>query len=433
MDGGFGMESRGTQPIPRKDTLRIATFVVILALFPYPLGLLLALGIPLGWVYPVVYVGWVAFALFLGWLGLGRWSKNLLASTGLRQRRAEMVAQFVRDLAGEASDRKEVFRVRVREVFRGLETRIDESLRAHLADPLDPGQLLEEARRGRLRGMQFEDASLDPLVPGAVLEGLRVRPKGVVVSPHLHEHIALRGPRLLVVRIELGQAVVRIEGRFQFSEFLEDVPAVQHGRRVVRLHAEDKVEAVQGFLGLPAPPIRDRFADERVHVGRLDLEDVVEQAEGLRVVPARARDERPTQEARDVDASLLDLLFEVFVLGIERGSLLVRREGLRTATQVRQGVSLQLDRRGLARPHPEEFARGLEALPPSAVVRVESDDGPQGREVLLIPSEDPPVRGQGLLLPIEPNEAPRSTLERGEVTRIEAERLFVRRERGLVR
>ena len=80
-----------------------------------------------------------------------------------------------------------------------------------------------------------------------------------------------------------------------------------------------------------------------------------------------------------------------------------------------------------------EQARAITSFSPSALVRMESDDGPQRREVLLIPSENPPVRGQGLLLAIEPNEAPRSTLQGGEVTRVEAERLFVRRECGLVR
>ncbi|HEX9341690.1 MAG TPA: hypothetical protein VF992_11060 [Thermoplasmata archaeon] len=69
------MEPRGSEPITRKDKLRIAIFVFILALFPYPFGLLLALGMPLGWVYAVVYTGWVAFAVLLGWLALRRRSK----------------------------------------------------------------------------------------------------------------------------------------------------------------------------------------------------------------------------------------------------------------------------------------------------------------------------------------------------------------------
>ena len=71
------MESRESESITRKDKLRIAIFVLILALFPYPFGLLLALRIPLGWVYLIVYAGWIVFAVFIGWLGLGRWSKRV--------------------------------------------------------------------------------------------------------------------------------------------------------------------------------------------------------------------------------------------------------------------------------------------------------------------------------------------------------------------
>jgi hypothetical protein len=83
------------EPITRKDKLRVAIFVVVLALFPYPLGMLLALGIPLGWVYPVVYAGWVAFAVFLGWLGLGRWSKRVSRWPHLRLMYALMGAFFL--------------------------------------------------------------------------------------------------------------------------------------------------------------------------------------------------------------------------------------------------------------------------------------------------------------------------------------------------
>ena len=89
------MESRERLPVARGDKLRVAIFVLILALFPYPLGLLLALGIPLGWVYPVVYAGWVAFAVFLGWLGLGRWSKRASSWPHLRVMYATMGALFL--------------------------------------------------------------------------------------------------------------------------------------------------------------------------------------------------------------------------------------------------------------------------------------------------------------------------------------------------
>ena len=71
------MHLQETEPIPRHGKLRIAIFVLFLALFPYPFGLLLALGIPLGWVYVIVYAGWIAFAVFIGWFGLRRTSKRV--------------------------------------------------------------------------------------------------------------------------------------------------------------------------------------------------------------------------------------------------------------------------------------------------------------------------------------------------------------------
>src|SRR5439155_319372 len=50
--------------------------------------------------------------------------------------------------------------------------------------------------------------------------------------------------------------------------------------------------AVQGLLQIPPPPVGNGLADQRIHVARLDLEDFVEEAQRLRVVPARARDQR---------------------------------------------------------------------------------------------------------------------------------------------
>jgi len=75
-DRAFGMESRESKAITRKDKFRIAIFVLILALFPYPFGLLLALRIPLGGIYLIVYAGWIAFAVFIGWFSLRRTSKR---------------------------------------------------------------------------------------------------------------------------------------------------------------------------------------------------------------------------------------------------------------------------------------------------------------------------------------------------------------------
>jgi hypothetical protein len=48
--------------------LRSALFLLILLLFPWPLALLYVLGVPIGWIYGVVYVGWAAFALLLVYL-----------------------------------------------------------------------------------------------------------------------------------------------------------------------------------------------------------------------------------------------------------------------------------------------------------------------------------------------------------------------------
>src|SRR5439155_932698 len=92
----------------------------------------------------------------------------------------------------------------------------------------------------------------------------------------------------LVFGIELREMIERVQGGFKVAFREQDVAAVQEGGGVVRLHAEDQVEAVHRLLRLPAPPVRDGLADQSVHVARLDLADVVEQGEGLRGVAARA-------------------------------------------------------------------------------------------------------------------------------------------------
>src|SRR5439155_1750066 len=212
----------------------------------------------------------------------------------------------------------------------------------------------------------------------------------------------------------------------------QDVAAVQEGGGVVRLHAEDQVEAVHRLLRLPAPPVSDGLADQRVHVARLDLEDVVEQGEGLRVVAARARDERAAQEARHVDADLFDLLPQVPVLRVQGGRLLVRREGLRSTAEVRQRVAFHLEGRGIVRPEPQEFPDGLEALPPAAFVGVDPHDHPVGREVPHVIPQDPLVHFQGLCLPIETREARASTEERREIRPVDIDRRLIGLEGVLV-
>src|SRR5207253_409600 len=227
---------------------------------------------------------------------------------------------------------------RLGKVLRTLESGVDQGLRPRLPDPLDPHEVLEDVRLGRLRGLELEDPPLDALVPRAPLERLRVRSQGVVVAAHFHEHIALRRPRL-------------------------------------------------------------------------HLQDVVEQVQGLRVVPARARDERAAQQARHVNADLLDLLPQVVVLRVDGRRFFVRGEGLRPSSEVRERVPLHLEGGRFVGPQPEQLAHRLEALAPAAFVGVESDEGPERGRILRILREDPLVRLDRLALPIEPDQAGSSAVQ----------------------
>src|SRR5437660_118486 len=106
--------------------------------------------------------------------------KNLLGSAGFRQGGAEVLRQVLCDLSRDALHDNEVLQARLREVLRGLEAGVDQGLRPRLPDPLNPHEVLEDVRLGRLRGLELEDPPLDALVPRAPLERLRVRPQGVV-------------------------------------------------------------------------------------------------------------------------------------------------------------------------------------------------------------------------------------------------------------
>src|SRR6266571_39597 len=213
--------------------------------------------------------------------------KNLLGSPDLRHRLAEMRQQFFRHLACDALHRHEGLRGRLREVLRILEARVNERLGPRSADPLDSDEFLEEVRAVDLRRLELEDPSLDPFVSRAQRERLGKRALRVVIAPDPQEDLPLRGPRLLVFWIELREPLKRLESGPRVALLEEDVPAVQERGCVSRLHPEDEIEAVQGLLRLSAPPIRDRLADQRIHVARLDLEDVIEEAQGLGVVAAR--------------------------------------------------------------------------------------------------------------------------------------------------
>jgi hypothetical protein len=63
------MDPHVKERLSLKDALRTAGFILILLLFPYPLGFLLALGVPLGWPYLATYAGWVVFVFLLTWYG----------------------------------------------------------------------------------------------------------------------------------------------------------------------------------------------------------------------------------------------------------------------------------------------------------------------------------------------------------------------------
>src|SRR2546427_7445391 len=234
--------------------------------------------------------------------------KNLLESTDLRHRRAEVFEQLLGDLARDALYGHEGLRGRLREVLRILEARVNQCLGSRPADPFDGGELLEDPRAVDLRRLELEEPSLDPFVSGAQLERLREGALRIVVAPDPQEDVPLGGPCFLVVGIELREPFERFEGGLRLALLEQDVPAVQECGCISRLHTEDEIEAVQGLLRLPPPPIGHGLADQRVHVARLDLEDLVEEVQGLRVVPTRARDEGAAQEAGYVHADILDLL-----------------------------------------------------------------------------------------------------------------------------
>ena len=54
----------------------MGAFLLIFLLFPYPLALLLVLGVPLGWTYLLAYAVWAAFGVSLVYLYYRRETKG---------------------------------------------------------------------------------------------------------------------------------------------------------------------------------------------------------------------------------------------------------------------------------------------------------------------------------------------------------------------
>src|SRR2546428_12074934 len=93
--------------------------------------------------------------------------KNLLESTDLRHRRAEVFEQLLGDLARDALHGHEGFRRRLRKILWAMKARVDQCLRARPPDAFHVDEFLKEVRPFGVRGLELEDPSLDPFVPGA--------------------------------------------------------------------------------------------------------------------------------------------------------------------------------------------------------------------------------------------------------------------------
>src|SRR5436190_797636 len=79
-----------------------------------------------------------------------------------------------------------------------------------------------------------------------------------------------------------------------------------------------------------------------------------------------------------------------------------------------------------------QFADRLAALAPAAFVGVESDEGPESGRILRVSRQDPFVRLDRLALPSEPDQAGSPAVQGDRVPGVEAKRLLVDREGGVV-
>jgi hypothetical protein len=64
------MVSRKSEALTMTNLLVAGMSLLILLLLPYPLFLLIGLGVPFGWAYYVAYAGWAVFAVLLVWLSV---------------------------------------------------------------------------------------------------------------------------------------------------------------------------------------------------------------------------------------------------------------------------------------------------------------------------------------------------------------------------
>src|SRR3989441_13203794 len=109
--------------------------------------------------------------------------KNLLGSTDLRHRGAEIFEQLLGDLARDTLHGREGLGRRLRKILRAVKARVDQRLRACPPDAFHMDEFLEEVRAFGSRGLELEDPSLDPFVPGAQFEGLGEGPLRVAIAP----------------------------------------------------------------------------------------------------------------------------------------------------------------------------------------------------------------------------------------------------------
>src|SRR5207245_9070084 len=95
-----------------------------------------------------------------------------------------------------------------------------------------------------------------------------------------------------------------------------------------------------------------------IPVGRVDLKDLVGEAQGWRVVPTRARKQGAAREAGHVHADLLDLLPQGFVARVHRRGGLVRGQGLGPPAEVREGIAFHFQSGRIVRSDAEEVLDG---------------------------------------------------------------------------